>query len=823
MSTPFLPHLRVAIAASIFVLAGCGGGGDPVAPTPTVAVTASPASLSVVQGQSGTVQLSLVRGGGFSGAVTLATSGLPSGVTASIAPEQLTGTTSSATVTVNASAGAVPGAYSITVSASASGVGSSTSSFQLTIVAAPSFALSATPAALTVTAGSSGGASIGIARTNLPGAVALTLDAPPAGITGTFTPAAPTVDASQITVNVANTVAPGAYTLTVKGTSSGAADRTTTIALTVNPVPAITVAASPGALSLVAGTGGTSTLTLTRTNFTGDVAFTLQSPPAGISASFAPPTTSAASSVVSISVATTVAPGVYPLTVLASGTGVEPKSVALTLTVTAPPNFSLAASPTPITIAPGQNGSSTITISRVNFPGDIAFTVVSPPAGLSATFAPATTTSNSTVATVAVASNVAPGSYDLTVQGTGAGVGARTSVLRVTVPAPRQLRFHFCGDVTLQNSGYPTYFMYRDGSGEWKAPITFFDLGTLRQFSFNISSTTAAVVYTVGNVTTEVRVVTSEHDNTAPTCAGNVSFGSVTANFSGLLAGESWGVSATGSNTAIAGTAPFPRVLSTPVGLTDVWTLRQSATGGALVSDLQRGIAVPGSVNIASSSMVTATTATATLSGVLGTDNVTDYLQLQTSRGSTGAMILGFPPTVTARRIAAHPTSLASDLYSYSLEVTRQTGGFTNTLRGTYYFGNTVSDRTITVPSLVPAFTSTVASSSPVPRMRTVGTIPPEFNRVVVVQYLGASGKSYIIRASSGWLALQGATASFDLTMEDLSAAQFPQASALTLPVSTTVTLRGATFVGAAVAGGVDVTATRSDLPPTVAMPPRKR
>ena len=58
------------------------------------------ATLTVPQGGSGSVAAQLTRGGGFSGDVTLAVTGLPTGVTTTITPPQLSGTTSSATINV---------------------------------------------------------------------------------------------------------------------------------------------------------------------------------------------------------------------------------------------------------------------------------------------------------------------------------------------------------------------------------------------------------------------------------------------------------------------------------------------------------------------------------------------------------------------------------------------------------------------------------------------------------------------------------------------------------------------------------------------------
>jgi uncharacterized membrane protein len=76
-------------------------------------LSVSPASLSIKQGTSGTYTVSVTRTGGFTGAVQLSVSGLPSGVTAVFSPNPATGTTS--TLTVTATATAATGSFALTI------------------------------------------------------------------------------------------------------------------------------------------------------------------------------------------------------------------------------------------------------------------------------------------------------------------------------------------------------------------------------------------------------------------------------------------------------------------------------------------------------------------------------------------------------------------------------------------------------------------------------------------------------------------------------------------------------------------------------------
>src|SRR5205814_1971103 len=106
----------------------------------------------------------------------------------------------------------------------------------LTVSAAPDYTLSLSPAALTIEQGATGTATVTITRTNFTGAVTLSLGNAPAGVTGSFNPAAPTGTSSTVTVSVGAAVAPGVYNLTVNGTGTPGG-RSTRSTLTVSPAP----------------------------------------------------------------------------------------------------------------------------------------------------------------------------------------------------------------------------------------------------------------------------------------------------------------------------------------------------------------------------------------------------------------------------------------------------------------------------------------------------------------------------------------------------------------------------------------------------------
>lgn len=88
-------------------------------------------STTLAQGGTGISTVTITRTGGFAGTVNLAVSGLPSGVTASVNPAAVTGT--SATITFSATAGASTGAFTATVTGTATGLANVTTTVAGTV------------------------------------------------------------------------------------------------------------------------------------------------------------------------------------------------------------------------------------------------------------------------------------------------------------------------------------------------------------------------------------------------------------------------------------------------------------------------------------------------------------------------------------------------------------------------------------------------------------------------------------------------------------------------------------------------------------------
>jgi hypothetical protein len=204
------------------------------ATTPSFTLSAASGSMTITPGGAGgTDIITLADVGGFTGDVSLAASGLPSGVTAGFSPNPTAGTTSTLTLTASGSA-ATGGPTTVTITGT-SGSLTATTTVALTVSSTPSFTLSAVPSSLTIAAGGAGGAST-ITVTDVggfTGTVSLAASGLPSGVTAGFSPNPTAGTTSTLTLTASGSAAAGGpTTVTITGTS-GALTATTTVALTI--------------------------------------------------------------------------------------------------------------------------------------------------------------------------------------------------------------------------------------------------------------------------------------------------------------------------------------------------------------------------------------------------------------------------------------------------------------------------------------------------------------------------------------------------------------------------------------------------------------
>ncbi len=421
----------------------------PATAAPDFTLTLAPASIAVPQGGAGkTISVNAVPMDGFSGTVNVKLSGLPSGVTANPSTLSLTPGTAQ-NVTLTAAASAATGDANVTVTGAAASV-THTATLSLSVTEAPpenlGFALTLTPASLTVTQGG-GGESVSvnaISRSGFSGTVNVKLSGLPAGMTASpSTLSLSPGTAQSVTLTAAANAVIGNAAVIFTGTSRSL-KHAATLALTVaaaSATPDFTLSTAPSSIAVTQGASGqVVSVNATPTNgFSGSVKVTLSGLPSGVTAN--PSTlnlTPGTAQNTTLTAAANAATGNATVT-LTGTSGSLTHTASLKLAVNAAPekpkDFTLALTPPSLTLmqgAPGQaisvnadpaNGfSATVHVALSGLPSG----VTADPSSLS--LKPGTPQN----VTLTAAANAATGNATVTFTGTAASM-THTAPLALTV------------------------------------------------------------------------------------------------------------------------------------------------------------------------------------------------------------------------------------------------------------------------------------------------------------------------------------------------------------------------------------------------------
>jgi hypothetical protein len=294
---------------------------------PNFSLSASPSSVTIIQGASGTSTVTVTPENGFTGSVSLSVSGLPAGVTASFNPSS---TSTTSVLTLTASSTAAIGTVTVSVTGTS---GSLTNQTSITLNVNPTgnFTLSASPSSLSFIQGTSGTSTITVSPlSGFNGSVSFSASGLPSGVSASFNPTSSS-STSTLTLTASSTAATGTVTVTVTGTS-GNLSNAATISLTVTAAPSYTLSASPNSLTISQGANGSSTITVApQGGFTGSVSLSASGLPSGVTASFNP-TSTATTSALTLTASTTANTGTVTVTITGTS-GSMTKTTTLSLTV----------------------------------------------------------------------------------------------------------------------------------------------------------------------------------------------------------------------------------------------------------------------------------------------------------------------------------------------------------------------------------------------------------------------------------------------------------------------------------------------------------
>jgi subtilase family serine protease len=199
---------------------------------------------------------------------------------------------------------------------------------------------SVNPTSITlVQGGSAQSLTVNLTRTNFTGNITLATSPLPTGVNANITqPAGSTGTSGSISLSAAgNAALVSTQTITITASGTGVSSVTATFTLTVNPAPSIAISkVNPSSVKLTRGGSAESiTVTLTRTNYAGNITLTTSPLPNGVTSTITSPTGGTGTSgTISLKAANN-ASGVSNQTIkiTASGSGVSSVTASFTLTV----------------------------------------------------------------------------------------------------------------------------------------------------------------------------------------------------------------------------------------------------------------------------------------------------------------------------------------------------------------------------------------------------------------------------------------------------------------------------------------------------------
>jgi hypothetical protein len=341
--------VRLALFAVAFTVQSCklpvaGERGDDPAngsgPTDSWSFTMSLAhdNFNVAQNATDTNIVTFTRVGGFTGPINLQFFNPDSGVVLSSEPITTTGAITTTRLMTHVNGPHQPFAtaiYGVNAMPVSEHVEPQATNVHFSIVRKDGTFINA-PTALSVGRGQGIQQRISIIRTNYTAPVPFVLvlfNNAPAGITATFSPNPVTDTVTQMTLNVDASVPEGVYSIGVRA-SEGITNfqGTAPVTLTVTPAGTISLAANLPTLAVPKNTTVPGGITVTRNNYSGLLTITVSGVPAGVTTAYPNPV-AGNTFAISFTNSGTGTPGSYPVVVTATGPGLSPVSITITINV----------------------------------------------------------------------------------------------------------------------------------------------------------------------------------------------------------------------------------------------------------------------------------------------------------------------------------------------------------------------------------------------------------------------------------------------------------------------------------------------------------
>lgn len=507
----------------------------------------------------------------------------------------------------------------------------------------------------------------------------------------------------------------------------------------------IALSLSTNSLAMAQGGSQQITITVQRSSFDKPVALAIQGQlPPGISAEFAQSTLPAGTSttLLTVEVAGNATPTTNAsFTVRASGEGVTEQTQMVTISVTITGTYTLGLLEPGLSVAQGGGGNATVLVTRNNGnAGDVALSVGTLPAGVTATFAQATTTAGAGSLIVTASAGVAQGTYPITITSSSPGhtpdQSTTLSLVVVAAPATASVSMAFCG------GDLPAWFAYRNEGFQWQ------QLGpTGNGFTFNATQRVAVAFVFVGAGGSDFNVYFVDRSELAffdeSQCGGSRNYsGSV----SGLATGQSALITLGPSNDLANASAPTFSLEQVPNGALDLVAARGVVASGTFPSpdrlivrrglDLPTGAVIP-DLNFSAAESFAPATASATVTNVPSGAQSSVQSSLLTATGTLG--LLQYTQSATmpvSLYFVPSDKLLSSDLHEIYADATQSNNSVG---QGYVEYTATIGDRTLALGAALTAPTVTTPGSGAYSRPLAAFSSQADYSAVVLARFLQSS------------------------------------------------------------------------------------
>jgi len=398
---------------------------------PDFSIGVEPSSITIKQGEVAEYVIGVASLEGFSEEVGLSISGLPSGATVSLS--QTSGTPPMKSIMkIKTSEDTPVGSYTITVTGTGGGKTHS-ASVNLVVEEAPSFSITLSEERVSMIQGESTDLTVKVESSGgFSDLVTLSARVFKEGLTVSFNPESGNAPyTSTLTITASSDIPPGTYDIRLVAIGGGLT-RGAIITVVVKEMPSFKIAVTPSSASVTQGEETRLTVEVKPSGgFSGIVSLSVMNIPSGVSASLSTSSsTPPFMSTLTIRAGEDASVGIYDLSLRAEGGGiVKTESFRLKIREAVKPfDFELTATPSSITVKPGQSTSIAILVTLKSGKAEpVSFTAAGLPSDFSYSFNPPSITPTSSSTLQLTAGNT-PGSYTLVVQASGGGVVKTASV-----------------------------------------------------------------------------------------------------------------------------------------------------------------------------------------------------------------------------------------------------------------------------------------------------------------------------------------------------------------------------------------------------------